>query len=158
MTTTGVAAVVEYLDAEGIQYELVEHEPTMSAGAEASATHRAPQQVAKTVVLHDGDRYVLAVVPASERLDLHKLRELLGASKSLRLATESEMRSDLPAVEVGAAPPFGPTPARAEVVDSRLLTEELVLCAAGDHTHSVLIDPRDVVRITDAQTADICED
>jgi Ala-tRNA(Pro) deacylase len=158
MTTTGVAAVVEYLDAHGVPYEIVEHEPTMSASAEAFATHRAPQQVAKTVVLQDGQDYVLAVVPASERVDLHKLRELLSGSRSLRLATESEISRDFPALEVGAAPPFGSTLPRAEVVDSQLLGEDRVLCAAGDHRHSVLIDPRDVVRITDARTADICED
>lgn len=33
-----------------------------------------------------------------------------------------------------------------------------VLCPAGDHRHSVLLDPHEIVRITAAQTADICED
>lgn len=157
MATTGVAAIGDYLDAEGVAYELVEHEPTMSAVAEAATTHRPQQQVAKTVVLQDARGYVLAVVPASERLDLHKVRELLGASKSLRLATEAEIARDFPTLEVGAAPPFGPMLPRAEVVDKRLLDEDRILCAGGDHRHSVLLDPREVTRITGAVTADICE-
>ena len=46
----------------------------------------------------------------------------------------------------------------AEVVDQRLLEENLILCAGGDHRHSVLLDPRDVVRIADAKVADVCAD
>jgi Ala-tRNA(Pro) deacylase len=106
-TPMGIAAVTEHLDAAGVSYEVVEHEPTMSATAEAATTHRPAHEVAKTVILQDGDSYVLAVVPASERIDLHKVRELLGASKSLRLATEAEIAGDFPALEVGATPPFG---------------------------------------------------
>jgi Ala-tRNA(Pro) deacylase len=158
LITTGSAAICEYLEAEGVRYELIEHPPTMTAGVEAIATHRPPQQVAKTIVLQYGERYLLAVVPASERLDLGKLRELLGAPKSLRLATEEEMAVDFPTLEVGAAPPFGPMLPLAEVIDERLSEKDRILCAAGDHRHSVLVDPRDVVRVTGAKIADICVD
>jgi prolyl-tRNA editing enzyme YbaK/EbsC (Cys-tRNA(Pro) deacylase) len=44
------------------------------------------------------------------------------------------------------------------VIDRALLQQERILCPAGDHSHSVLVDPRDVLRITAADTADISED
>jgi Ala-tRNA(Pro) deacylase len=158
MATTRVDAIVEFLQGKYIPYELVEHDPVMSAAAEARVAGLPPDQVAKTVVLHDGSAYVIAAVPASERLDLHKLRELLGATRQLRLATEDEIARDFPALEVGAVPPFGPMVPAAEVIDSALLEQERILCPAGDHRHSVLVDPHDVVRITAARTADICQD
>ena len=99
LATTGVETVTEYLRAEGIHHEVVEHEQTMSAAAEAAATQRPQQQVAKTVVLHDGGVYLIAVVPASHRLDLRKLRELLDAGGSLQLATEAQMADDFPTLE-----------------------------------------------------------
>jgi Ala-tRNA(Pro) deacylase len=157
-TTTGVAAITDFLEGQRVGYALIEHPPTMTAAAEAEATERPKHQVAKTVVLQDRGGYVLAVIPASERLDVHKLRELLGASKALRLATEEEMGADLPEIEVGATPPVGPMLPRAEVVDRRLLEEDRILCPAGDHRHSVLLDPREVVRIADAKVADVCEE
>ena len=157
VATTRVTAITDYLEGCGLAYELVEHDPTMSAAAEAKATARRPEQVAKTVVLQDNEGYVIAVVPSSERLDLRKVRDLLGASRELRLATEEEIARDFVSVEVGAAPPFGPMLPQAEVVDRRLLEEDRVLCAAGDHRHSVLVDPRDIVRITEAVVADIVE-
>jgi prolyl-tRNA editing enzyme YbaK/EbsC (Cys-tRNA(Pro) deacylase) len=157
LATTRAASIVEYLEAEGIDHTLIEHDPTMSAGEEARATGEPAHKVAKTIVLKDRG-YVLAVVPGDERLDIHKLRDLLGATKSLRLATEAEMADLFPSFEVGAVPPFGPTFPKLEVVDRRLLEEDRVLCAAGDHRHSVALDPRGIVRLTGAVTADVCED
>jgi hypothetical protein len=76
-----VEAIVEFLDGLGIAFELVEHESVMSAAAEARVAHLPPDQVAKTVLLHDGSAYVLAAIPASARLDLNNLR---GRSVSTR--------------------------------------------------------------------------
>jgi Ala-tRNA(Pro) deacylase len=157
-TTTRVEAIVEFLDGADVQYELIEHEPTTSAAADARTTHYPPDQVAKTVVLHDGAAYVIAAIPASERLDLHKLRELLSATRRLRLASEEEIAQEFPSLEVGAVPPFGPMVPAAEVIDRALLEPDRILCPAGDHRHSVLVDPRDVVRITSAKSADISQD
>lgn len=158
LATTRAASIVEYLDAEGVEHTLIEHAPTMSAAAEARATGEPAHQVAKTIVLEDRGGYVLAVVPGDERLDLHKLRELLGAAKRLRLATEAEMGELFPSFEVGAVPPFGPGFPTVEVVDRRLLDVDRVLCAAGDHRHSVVLEPSAIVRLTGAVTADVCED
>ncbi|MGZ4249716.1 MAG: aminoacyl-tRNA deacylase [Solirubrobacteraceae bacterium] len=158
MATTRVEAITEFLDGEAINYEVIEHEPTTSAAAEARATHFPPDQVAKTVVLHDGRAYVIAAIPSSERLDLHKLRDLLGATRHLRFASEAEIAQDFPRLEVGAVPPFGPMVPAAELIDRMLLKQQRILCPAGDRRHSVLVDPRDVVRITASKTADICRD
>ena len=154
---TGPDAIVRFLEGERIAYELVQHEPTMSATAEAVVTHQPPDHVAKTVVLHDGTACVIAAIPACERLDLHKLRELLGSTRHLRLASEDEIARDFPQFEVGATPLFGPNVPATEVIDRTLLEQPQILCAAGDHRHSVLVDPRDIVRITAAKTADICQ-
>ena len=158
LSTTGIAAVTEYLRGESIGHEVIEHDETMSATAEAAATHRPQEQVAKTIVLHDQGVYMLAVVPASHRLDLHKLREVTGATGSLHLASEAQMAHDFPALEVGAVPPAGPMVPAREVVDRRLLDQDRVLCAGGDHRHSILLDPRDIVAAMDATVADISED
>jgi len=153
----GFEAVEEYLRSRGIAHRVLEHPATMTAVQEAERIGMPQRQVAKTVVLQDGRDYALAVVPASERVDLHRLRELLGASKQLRLATEAEIARDLPALEVGAAPPFGPMSPKAEVIDRRLLEDDEIVCAGGDHGHSVALAAADVLRLTGAITADICE-
>jgi Ala-tRNA(Pro) deacylase len=158
ITTTGAHAVAEYLEARGAAFELVEHEPTMSAAAAAAATRHSQSEVAKTIVLRDGAGYVLAVIPASERLDLHKVRDLLGASRSLQLAGEDEIAHDFRTLEVGAVASAGPRLPAAELIDQRLLEADRVLCAGGDHRHAIVLAPREIVRLTDARVADICAD
>ena len=158
MSEQGVEAVEGYLDAQGVEYEALEHEERFTAAAEAKAAGIEPGDAAKDLILRDGDTYALAVIPASQRLDLAKTRDLLGASASLRLATEDEIGKDFERFAVGAIPPFGGLHGIRQVVDSRLLEHERVLCSAGDHAHGVLVDPNEMVRIGEAKTGDLCED
>lgn len=152
----GLTAITEFLDRKGVPYEVVEHEPTQTAAAEARAAGMPPARVAKTVVLRDRDGLRLAVIPASERLDLHKVKHALG-SRELRLVTEQEMAEKLDEFEVGAVPPFGSMFDALELVDERLLGQDRILCAGGDHEHAILVAPRDVVHAGEARVADICE-
>ena len=158
IAATGSTLVTQYLEGEGVPFQLLEHPRTTSAFADARATHHEPQQIGKTVVLREGSGYVLAVIPASHRLDLRKLREILGASRRLQLVDEAEMADEFARFEVGAVPPFGGEFTAAEVVDRRLLEHDRIVCGAGDHQHSILVDPRDLVALADAKVADICQD
>ena len=85
-----------YLDEHGIDYKVFEHELRFSAVSEARACGVAPHDMAKSLMLRDRDGYRLAVIPASQRLDLKKLRGLLGANGELRFATERELGSTSP--------------------------------------------------------------
>ena len=151
-----IATVTRWLDEYGVGYELIEHPEAFTALDEARAARRPLEQAAKTVLLCDRGSYRIALIPALRRLDLDRARRLLGASKHLRLATEAEMQADFPALEVGALPPFGPLLAAPEIVDSRLLQHERILCSAGDHRHLLALDPNDLIRATDPVIADIC--
>lgn len=152
----GIEAVTRVLEQRRVRFEVVEHDATYSAVAEAHAAAANPEATAKTIALHDHDGYRLAVVPASERLDLRRAREVLGASHHLRLATEQELRRDFAAFDVGALPPFGTVPLP-EVVDVRLLRHERIVCAGGENRRSVMMDALELLRITEPRVADICE-
>jgi prolyl-tRNA editing enzyme YbaK/EbsC (Cys-tRNA(Pro) deacylase) len=153
----GIDAVTAFLEREGVDHEVVEHRPTFSAAAEARASGTEPREAAKTLALRDHDEYRMAVIPATHRLDLHRMRELLGASSHLRLATEAELERDFPMFDVGAMPPLGPMMPMPEVIDVHLLYHERILCAGGDHRHSLRVDPRDLVRVCEPRVAAICE-
>src|SRR5947207_14482012 len=121
MPAAGRALLKVYLRDHGVSFDLVEHARSESAVAEARAARLPAEQTAKTVVLRTPGGYRFAVIPASDRLDLHKAADALGVSRhELRFASEAEMAADFPAYEVGAIPPIGPdTPA--ELIDRHLL-------------------------------------
>jgi Ala-tRNA(Pro) deacylase len=152
----GMNAVRRFLERRGVPYEIIEHDPTYSAAAEARAAGADLEATAKTVVLHDRGGYRLAVIPACERLDVRRARDVLGASHHLRLASEEELRQDFPAFEPGAVPPFG-TARLPEVVDVGLLRHERIVCAGGEHRRSVRIAALDLLRVTEPRVAEICE-
>ena len=148
-----------HLDGLGVEYEVVEHEQAFSAASEAAASGVRPDNAAKSILLHDGDDYRLIVIQASDRLDLGKVRDLLDTARAkLRLVTEDEMAADFPQFELGAIPPLGEMLPAPEIVDRRVLEHDRVLCNGGDHTHSVVLDPNDIVRASSAQVADVCEE
>lgn len=153
---SGLDAVMHDLSSRGIAYQVIEHEETFSAVAEAVAAHAEPAAAGKTLVLRDHDRYRVVVLPAHRHLELRRVRELLGTGHRLRLATEAEMQRDFPRYEVGAVPALGPLVPAADVVDVRLLDAERILFAAGDHRHSVVIAVRDLLRATEPRVADVC--
>ncbi len=153
----GIAAVTTFLESQGVGYEVLEHRPTFSAAAEARASGAEAREAAKTLALHDRGGYRMAVIPATRRLDLHRIRELLGGTSHLRLATEQELERDFPMFDVGAMPPLGPMMPMPEVIDVHLLYHELIVCAGGDHRHSLRVDPRDLVRVCEPRVASLCE-
>jgi Ala-tRNA(Pro) deacylase len=153
----GIDAVTSFLDGQGIAYEVLEHRPTFSAAAEARASGAEPRMAAKTLALHDRGGYRMAVIPATHRLDLHKVRDLLGATTHLRLATEEELERDFPMFDVGAMPPLGTMMPMPEVIDVHLLYHEQIVCAGGDHRHALRLDPRDLVRMCEPRVASVCE-
>jgi Ala-tRNA(Pro) deacylase len=146
--------VIDELDRDGLRYELIAHPRTMTARAEANAIGIAAHEVAKTVVLATSAGYVRAVVPASERLDLHKARELLD-DRECRLATEEELGAAYPAFELGAVPPFGGPAGDRVVVDRRLAELDAVVLEAGSHDQSVRLRTSDLLAHSGAEVADI---
>jgi Ala-tRNA(Pro) deacylase len=145
------------LAARQLGYELITHRPTMTAGAEAAELGVPPEEVAKTLVLSTSGGYLRAVIPASERLDLHKLGGLVGDRKRTRLATEVELGAVYPMFELGAVPPFGGPSGDRTIIDRRLSERESVVIEAGTHSESVRMRAQDLLSLTRAEVADICE-
>lgn len=153
------ADIATLLDEAGVEYELIPHPRTETAQAEAEALGLDPTEVAKTLVLKVPDGYARAVVPAANRVDLHKVRELLGVSgKQIHLASEEDLTRDYSDFELGAVPPFGGSGSDRVIVDSRVAERDSVVLEAGSHEQSVRMQTADLVRLAGAEIADISQE
>jgi Ala-tRNA(Pro) deacylase len=146
------------LDETEVPYELLPHERTESALAEAEVLGIAPADVAKTLVVTIPEGYVRAVLPASARIDLRKLRKARGGGgkKRIHLASEEDLARDYAEFELGAVPPVVGSRRDPVVIDSRLAKRDSVILEAGSHEESVRLAAADLLRITEAEVADIC--
>lgn len=148
--------LVELLRQSDIEFELLPHRRTQTATSEARALGVLPQETAKTVIVRADGGCVRAVIPASRRLSLEKLRDELGAEPTL--LTEAELDGSYPQFELGAVPPLGGPEGDRVVVDTGLAEREYVVFEAGTHDTSLRLRSRDLLIIAPASVADIASD
>jgi Ala-tRNA(Pro) deacylase len=132
----GIAATVrDYLDEAGVDYQLVHHEYTPNSRRAAQAARVPAERLAKPVILEDDKGYVMAVVPASHRVELQSLEQKLG--RRLVLARESELRDVFCDCRKGAVPAIGQAYGVDVIWDDSLASCPEVYFEAGDHTDLV---------------------
>jgi Ala-tRNA(Pro) deacylase len=156
MTDVKAGALGEVLGKAGIGFDVLDHDRTETAVLEAAALGLRPSEVAKTVVVRAPEGDVRVVITSGDRIDMHRLRELLDGGSDVRLATEDELASDYPEFELGAVPPVGGKP-DAVLVDRRVAGREAVVLEAGVHDQSIRIEVADLVRVTGARVVDVVE-
>ncbi len=150
--------VTRALSEAGVPFELLPHPRTERARAEARALGMPPDDVAKTVVLRTPTGFLRAVIPASERLDLHKVRDLIGGDKRTHLASEEDLAQAYPEFELGAIPPFSGNRADPVLFDARLVERQAIVVEAGVHDASIRLAPGDLLGMAeDGRVADICD-
>jgi Ala-tRNA(Pro) deacylase len=154
---TATHELADFLAHEGVAFELLAHTRTETAGDEATALGVDPHEVAKTVILTTARGYLRAVIPASERLDLHKVRHLVDLHETPFLTSEEDLASAYPTFELGAVPPVGGPAGDRVVFDRRLAERESIVLEAGCHVESVRVRTLDVLILAHAEIGDLCE-
>ena len=139
-----------------VEFEVLPHRRTTTAGSEARVLGVPPEETAKTLITKGERGYVRAVVPAAEHLDLEKLAAVFGG-ETMTLLTESELVSAYPQFELGAVPPFGGPDGDRVVVDEALAESDFVVLDAGVHDASIRLHGRDLVAVARAAVADIAK-
>ena len=129
----GVAITLrQYLDDQGVDYEVLEHTPTATSSLTAHSTHLPGDLVAKAVVLRDESGYMVAVLPASHHIDLEQLQSWLG--RNLRLASEEDASRLFADCALGAFPAIGAAYGLQVAVEESLAGQLDVYVEGGDHT------------------------
>lgn len=131
----------EYLQSHPLHYDAVHHAHTDTSRAAARAAHQSESKVAKSLLLKDGDRYLLAVLPADRRLHFGQLHRLL--DRQVGLATEREVGEVFKDCALGAIPPAGLLYDIDTVVDESLLEQDEVYFEAGDHENLIHMKQHD---------------
>jgi len=147
--------VLERLDKAGVEYRLLSHQPVYTCEDAARETCTKASVHVKAMLVLDADNHpALALLPGDERLSLRKTAKALSVS-SVRLATKEEVGSILH-VEPGAVSAL-----IAEnmpiLLDVKILRNRLIYMSAGTHTESVIMNPRDLHRLTKAKLTSISE-
>lgn len=134
-----------YLEQSGLPYEVLPHPHSSSSLESAREARVRPEKLVKPVLLEDERGYVMAVVPASTRLDLRTLREQ--THRDLELASEAQIEELFADCESGAMPPLGAPYRIPTVYEDSISALRDVYFEAGDHEDLVHMRASDFLRL-----------
>jgi Ala-tRNA(Pro) deacylase len=136
----------EFLDKNNTKYLVISHSLAYTAQGIAARTHISGKELAKTVVVFIDGRLAMAVVPASSRVDLFRLKKYLSA-ESVELADEEQFRGQFPDCETGAMSPFGNLYGMEVFADQSLMQDKEIAFNAGSHRELVRMNFDDFRRL-----------
>lgn len=136
----------DFLDSHGAKYVTISHSLAYTAQEVAALAHVSGKEMAKTLVVKLDGKMTLVALPASEKLNLHRVGEATGA-KAVELATEAEFGSLFPGCELGAMPPFGNLYGMDTYVTESLARDPEIAFNAGTHTEVIRMSYADFERL-----------
>lgn len=138
--------LAHYLEAEGIPFERLPHDPSYTAQTTAQMEHVPGKMEAKVVMVKLDEKDAMAVLPSIYRVDLEELRGVAGAREA-RLTTEMEFARLFPDCEPGAMPPFGHLYGLPVYMDRTLAQNEQIVFNGGTHEEGIQMSFRDYERL-----------
>jgi Cys-tRNA(Pro)/Cys-tRNA(Cys) deacylase len=157
--TQGTPAVVA-LQRAGVEHTVHPYETDSGEGSRhaygqeaAAALGVSPARIFKTLLASCDDRLAVAVVPVSATLDLKAFASALGGKRAAMAETAEAERAT--GYVVGGISPLGQRKRLPTVVDASALELPTMYVSAGRRGLQVELAPGDLVRLTDAKTADI---
>lgn len=140
------AALKTFLTANKIKYKSQKHPLAYTAQEIAAEEHVPGRQLAKCVLVKTATGFTLAILPAVHLVNFAKLKTAL-RTKTLRLATEAEIKQAFPDIEVGAMSIFGNLYKTPVIVDKVLAESDEIVCNAGTHTETIRLRYRDFEKL-----------
>jgi len=146
---------IAHAQALGLDYTVTEHGPVSSLAEAAAVRGIMPADIVKTLVVRRADDdYLFVLVPGDREISWPKLRALLGVSRlSMPDAGTAKAATGY---ERGTITPFGSSTRWPVVVDATIPGRRVSM-GSGRHGVALGVAADDLVRVFEAQVADISE-
>ncbi len=149
-------SIPDYLRGLRVPFEVILHRPVPSAARLAGTVHVPGRWVAKSVLVRVGSEYVLAVLPATHKIDFDRLRRVLGVAY-VELADVAELERVFFDCQPGAVPPLGRAYGVKTVMDAALVGAPEILFDGNQHHEGVRMRLTDYESVEAPQKAHFAE-
>ncbi|MBI2652087.1 aspartate--tRNA ligase [Candidatus Woesearchaeota archaeon] len=135
----------DVLNKEKIEYEVLEHKPVFTSKEAAEVRGTELKQGTKALICKTEEGFIQAVVSGAKELDIEKLQKFT-LYKKIELANAKEVRQAT-GCNIGSVPPFGNLFELKVYFDKSIVENEIVAFNAGQHTKSIKMKAKDLVRV-----------
>ncbi len=146
-------SLARLLEDRKIPFKTEAHPEAFTAQQVAQASHVPGRSFAKSVIVNVDGKIWMAVVPATERVDLRRMQACFGAKK-VRLASEAEFAPLFSDCDIGAMPIFGSLYDIPVIVSHEITENAEIAFTAGTHRNIVRIRTSDYLA---AEQPKVCE-
>jgi Ala-tRNA(Pro) deacylase len=140
----------EFLDSHQVKYSTIKHSPAYTAQEIAAVTHIPGEELAKSIIVKLDGKMVMAVLPASHRINFNRLKQVTRAN-TVELASEREFEDLFPDCQLGAMPPFGNLYDMDVLVDKSLVDDEEIAFNACNHHELIRMTFKDFQKLVEPQ-------
>ncbi|KUK58716.1 MAG: YbaK/prolyl-tRNA synthetase associated region [Synergistales bacterium 53_16] len=149
-----VAKVRGFLEGNGYENIIRRTNETIKTVDDAAkAVGAPPEEILKSILLLADDKPVLALMSGPNRVDLRKVKSLLGAKK-ISMA-RPEWVFEFSGYKVGGVPPIGYDKQPLSLIDETLFKHDVVWAAAGTEHAFFPVRPEELKRLTGGKACDI---
>jgi len=129
------ASVHQHLERKGVNYDLLTHPHSRCNLESARLARVSPKQVAKGVLTHDGENYLLCVIPSNHRLSISWLDRVMHGN--FKLVSEHRLGEFFNDCEIGAIPALGQVYGLHVIWDEALADMDDLYIESGDHENLI---------------------
>jgi Ala-tRNA(Pro) deacylase len=151
--------MVKYLDAAGVDHEILEHKTVYTAIDAANTLKRKMNEIAKSLLVKADKDYYLVLLPADNNLDFKKLASCINAQtkkpvKVVKIPGEKIMENALK-IKAGTLSAFGKIHKVPVIVDKGLVKAKKAVFSAGSNNHSIEMAVKDFVALEEAMLGSV---
>lgn len=139
------AKLKNYLEKNKIGYTIIPHKKVYTTFDLTQTLKKAPEVIAKSLLVKADKKYLIIVLPAHLRLNLVKLKKVLSA-KNILIAGEPLMKKILKMKE-GTIAPFGGLNKMELALEKSLAKLKKFIVRGGNFTESLEVPVRDYIKI-----------
>ncbi len=148
---------IEQLSSLGLDYEIVECDPTLADTAQFCETYGYSLSESANAIVVIGKKnppiHIICLILADSRLNVnHTVRKRLGARKASFASAEQTM--ELTGMEIGGVTPFGMTSELPLWIDARIMDCDRLIIGGGGRDRKLLVPPE---TLTAHPTAEVVE-
>lgn len=148
-----ISRIKEYLQENNVAYQIIPHLNVYTAQEVASVAHISGKEIAKTIILKVDGQMVMAVLPATDKVDLQCFCEVMRTTH-VEVAEEEEFQNIFWDCELGAMAPLGPLYNMDVFVSKRLTEDDQIAFNADTHTDLVRISYHDFEKLVNPKIFD----
>lgn len=147
--------IIDFLESAGVSFTVHHHEPTDSALDRAALFHGTQTQAVKPVLLKVDGTFAVALIAASSRISLLKVRQALRAGRC-GFATEADAINLFVDCDPGVINAFGSQYSLTTLIDKHLTRALHLLFPGNRQSESIHLSLQDFEKLERPKVVDVC--